>query len=131
MSFQNIFTTILKEHISLIKPRISKQGSLFFNIIGISLLRRDASVDGMKTGYTRSAGYCLVATAQRDGTRLIAVITGAKSDDDRNNAASALLNYGFRFFEERMVIESGKGYGQAQVWKGKSRHCSNGCKRSD
>ena len=84
------------------------------------LLRRDASVDGMKTGYTRSAGYCLVATAQRDGTRLIAVVTGAKSDDDRNNAASALLNYGFRFFEERMVIESGKGYGQAQVWKGKA-----------
>ena len=84
------------------------------------LLRRDASVDGMKTGYTRSAGYCLVATAERDGTRLIAVVTGAKSDDERNNAATALLNYGFRFFEERMVIESGKGYGKAQVWKGKS-----------
>ena len=84
------------------------------------LLRRDASVDGMKTGYTRSAGYCLVATAERDGTRLIAVVTGAKSDDERNNAATALLNYGFRFFEERMVIESGKGYGKAQVWKGNS-----------
>ena len=84
------------------------------------LLRRDASVDGMKTGYTRSAGYCLVATAERDATRLIAVVTGAKSDDERNNAATALLNYGFRFFEERMVIESGKGYGKAQVWKGKS-----------
>ena len=84
------------------------------------LLRRDASVDGMKTGYTRSAGYCLVATAERDGTRLIAVVTGAKSDDERNNAATALLNYGFRFFEERMVIESGKDYGKAQVWKGKS-----------
>ena len=84
------------------------------------LLRRDASVDGMKTGYTRSAGYCLVATAERDGTRLIAVVTGAKSDDERNNAATALLNYGFRFFEERMVIESGKGYGKTQVWKGMS-----------
>lgn len=83
------------------------------------LLRRDASVDGMKTGYTRSAGYCLVATAERDGTRLIAVVTGAKSDDERNNAATALLNYGFRFFEERMVIESGKDYGKTQVWKGK------------
>ena len=82
------------------------------------LLRRDLSVDGMKTGYTRSAGYCLVATAQRDGTRLVAVVTGAKSDDERNNAASALLNYGFRFFEEKMIIESGKDYGQAQVWKG-------------
>ena len=84
------------------------------------LLRRDASVDGMKTGYTRSAGYCLVATAERDGSRLIAVVTGAKSDDERNNAATALLNYGFRFFEERMVIESGKGYGKTQVWKGMS-----------
>ena len=82
------------------------------------LLRRDLSVDGMKTGYTRSAGYCLVATARRDGTRLIAVVTGAKSDDERNNAASALLNYGFRFFEEKMIIEPGKDYGQAQVWKG-------------
>jgi len=84
------------------------------------LLRRDSSVDGMKTGYTKSAGYCLVATAQRDGTRLIAVVTGAKSSDERNNAATALLNYGFRFFEERMIIEAGKDYGEAQVWKGDS-----------
>jgi len=84
------------------------------------LLSRDASVDGMKTGWTRSAGYCIVATAQRDGTRLIAVVTGAKSGDDRNNAAAALLNYGFRFFEEKMIIEPGKEYGQVQVWKGAS-----------
>ena len=84
------------------------------------LLRRDSSVDGMKTGYTKSAGYCLVATAQRDGSRLIAVVTGAKSSDERNNAATALLNYGFRFFEERMIIETEKDYGQAQVWKGVS-----------
>ncbi|HJM71785.1 MAG TPA: D-alanyl-D-alanine carboxypeptidase family protein [Gammaproteobacteria bacterium] len=82
------------------------------------LLRRDSSVDGMKTGYTKSAGYCLVATAQRDGTRLIAVVTGAKSSDERNNAATALLNYGFRFFEEKTIIEAGKDYGEAQVWKG-------------
>ena len=84
------------------------------------LLRRDSSVDGMKTGYTKSAGYCLVATAQRDGTRLIAVVTGAKSSDERNNAATALLNYGFRFFEEKIIIEAGKDYGEAQVWKGAS-----------
>ena len=82
------------------------------------LLRRDSSVDGMKTGYTKSAGYCLVATAMRDGRRLIAVVTGAKSPDERNNAATALLNYGFRFFEERMIIENNKNYGEAQVWKG-------------
>jgi len=84
------------------------------------LLSRDASVDGMKTGWTRSAGYCIVATAQRDGARLIAVVTGAKSGDDRNNAAAALLNYGFRFFEEKMIIEPGKEYGHVQVWKGAS-----------
>ena len=84
------------------------------------LLRRDSSVDGMKTGYTKSAGYCLVATAQKDGTRLIAVVTGAKSSDERNNAATALLNYGFRFFEEKTIIEAGKDYGEAQVWKGAS-----------
>ena len=84
------------------------------------LLRRDSSVDGMKTGYTKSAGYCLVATAQREDTRLIAVVTGAKSSDERNNAATALLNYGFRFFEERTIIEAGKNYGEAQVWKGAS-----------
>ena len=84
------------------------------------LLRRDSSVDGMKTGYTKSAGYCLVATAQRDGSRLIAVVTGAKSSDERNNAATALLNYGFRFFEEKTIIEAGKDYGEAQVWKGAS-----------
>ena len=84
------------------------------------LLWRDSSVDGMKTGYTKSAGYCLVATAQRDGTRLIAVVTGAKSSDERNNAATALLNYGFRFFEEKTIIEAGKDYGEAQVWKGAS-----------
>lgn len=84
------------------------------------LLRRDSSVDGMKTGYTKSAGYCLVATAQREDTRLIAVVTGAKSSDERNNAATALLNYGFRFFEEKTIIEAGKNYGEAQVWKGAS-----------
>ena len=84
------------------------------------LLRRDSSVDGMKTGYTKSAGYCLVATAQREDTRLIAVVTGAKSSDERNNAATALLNYGFRFFEERTIIEAGTNYGEVQVWKGAS-----------
>ncbi len=84
------------------------------------LLRRDSSVDGMKTGYTKSAGYCLVATAQREDTRLIAVVTGAKSSDERNNAATALLNYGFRFFEERTIIKAGTNYGEAQVWKGAS-----------
>ena len=82
------------------------------------LLRRDASIDGMKTGYTSSAGYCLVATAKKNSMRLIAVVTGAKSNEDRNNSAYALLNYGFRFFEKETLIEKGKSYGEAKIWKG-------------
>tara|TARA_B100000029_G_scaffold191365_2_gene189192 strand:+ start:2285 stop:3415 length:1131 start_codon:yes stop_codon:yes gene_type:complete len=82
------------------------------------LLRRDASIDGMKTGYTSSAGYCLVATAKKNSMRLIAVVTGAKTNEDRNNSAYALLNYGFRFFEKQTLIEKGKSYGKAKIWKG-------------
>ena len=70
------------------------------------LLRRDASIDGMKTGYTQSAGYCLVATAKKNQMRFIAVVTGAKSADDRNNSAYALLNYGFRFFENKKLVDN-------------------------
>ena len=82
------------------------------------LLRRDASIDGMKTGYTSSAGFCLVATAEKNSMRLIAVVTGAKSSEDRHNSAYALLNYGFRFFEQELLVEKGKTYGTAKVWKG-------------
>ena len=72
----------------------------------------------MKTGYTSSAGYCLVATAKKNSMRLIAVVTGAKTNEDRNNSAYALLNYGFRFFEKQTLIEKGKSYGKAKIWKG-------------
>lgn len=82
------------------------------------LLRRDESIDGMKTGYTQSAGYCLVATAKKNKMRFIAVVTGAKSADDRNNSAYALLNYGFRFFENKKLVDNSVSYGKAKVWKG-------------
>ncbi len=82
------------------------------------LLRRDASIDGMKTGYTSSAGYCLVATAEKNSMRLIAVVTGAKSSEDRNNSAYALLNYGFRFFEQELLVKKGETYANVPVWKG-------------
>ena len=82
------------------------------------LLRRDASIDGMKTGYTSSAGYCLVATAEKNSMRLIAVVTGAKSSEDRNNSAYALLNYGFRFFEQELLVKKGETYTNVPVWKG-------------
>ena len=88
------------------------------------LLKRDKTVDGMKTGYTSSAGYCLVATAERDSMRLIAVVTGSKTPDERTEAASALLNYGFRFFENKTIVESSKIYAQAKVWKGRDENIS-------
>ena len=82
------------------------------------LLWRDPSVDGLKTGHTEEAGYCLVSSAKRGGMRLIAVVMGAKSDDGRTRDNEALLNYGFRFFETRVVYKAGRPITQARVWKG-------------
>lgn len=82
------------------------------------LLRRDDSVDGIKTGYTEAAGYCLAASAERDGRRLIAVVLGAGSDAARTRAASALLNYGFRFFETHRLYAAGEPVTRVPVWKG-------------
>ena len=84
------------------------------------LLSRDTSVDGMKTGYTSSAGYCLVASAERDSMRLITVVIGAKNEEDRTDSASALLNYGFRFFENKKIVELNKEYAKAKVWQGET-----------
>ncbi|MEE4186196.1 MAG: D-alanyl-D-alanine carboxypeptidase family protein [Gammaproteobacteria bacterium] len=82
------------------------------------LLLRDSSVDGMKTGYTDSAGYCLVSSAERDGMRLIAVVLGTKSDAARVNDSQALLNYGFRFYETHQLWEAGQVVSDTRVWKG-------------
>ncbi|MCY4256520.1 MAG: D-alanyl-D-alanine carboxypeptidase [Gammaproteobacteria bacterium] len=83
-----------------------------------TLLARDATVDGVKTGHTQSAGYCLVASAVRDGMRLIAVVMGASSDAQRSQDALRLLSYGFRYFENRTLLEAGASLGSARVWKG-------------
>lgn len=83
-----------------------------------ALLWRDDSVDGMKTGYTEAAGYCLVASAERDGMRLISVVLGTRSPAARTNESNALLNYGFRFFETRKLWEAGEAIADARVWKG-------------
>ena len=82
------------------------------------LLARDASVDGVKTGHTESAGYCLVASAVRDNMRLIAAVMGASSEAQRTQDALRLLSYGFRYFETRKLLESGSTFGSARVWKG-------------
>ena len=85
-----------------------------------ALLWRDPSVDGMKTGMTDAAGYCLVSSAKRDGMRLIAVVLGTKSPTARANDSQALLNYGFRFFETRLLYAAGDEIKDAEVkvWKG-------------
>jgi serine-type D-Ala-D-Ala carboxypeptidase (penicillin-binding protein 5/6) len=79
------------------------------------LLDRDPAVDGMKTGHTSSAGYCLVSSAQRDGMRLIAVVLGTSSVRAREDASMALLNYGFNFFETRRVQPRGAELAQPRV----------------
>lgn len=82
------------------------------------LLYRDPTVDGMKTGHTEEAGYCLVASAVRDNMRLIAVILGASSQQVRTAEAQKLLNYGFRFYEAAEVLTANQTLATAQTWKG-------------
>jgi D-alanyl-D-alanine carboxypeptidase (penicillin-binding protein 5/6) len=82
------------------------------------LLSRDESVDGVKTGFTDDAGYCLVASAIREDMRLISVVMGAKSANARANENQSLLNYGFRFFESHRLYEGKKPLNEARIWKG-------------
>jgi D-alanyl-D-alanine carboxypeptidase (penicillin-binding protein 5/6) len=82
------------------------------------LLWRDDSVDGIKTGHTESAGYCLVTSARKDDMRLITVILGTNSENARVEASQALLNYGFRFFETHKLYAAGTQLTSSRVWKG-------------
>ena len=82
------------------------------------LLWRDDSVDGIKTGHTTSAGYCLVASAKRDDHRLISIVAGAKSEKSRANESQRLLNYGFRFFKTTKVFAAGETIKEARIWMG-------------
>ncbi|GMQ88727.1 MAG: D-alanyl-D-alanine carboxypeptidase family protein [Gammaproteobacteria bacterium] len=84
------------------------------------LLWRDESVDGLKTGHTDSAGYCLVTSAKRDDMRLISVVLGTKSEEARADASQSLLNYGFRFFETHKLYDSNTKLTTARIWKGTS-----------
>jgi len=84
------------------------------------LLWRDPTVDGVKTGHTEEAGYSLVASAKRDGRRLISVVTGTKSSDARANANQALLNYGFRFFQTRKIYPASKTIAEPRIWLGET-----------
>lgn len=82
------------------------------------LLWRDKSVDGVKTGMTEAAGYCLVAAALRDGTRLIAAVMGAENDEDRLRDTQKLLAYGFRYFETHDLYSGGEPLDTPRVWYG-------------
>jgi D-alanyl-D-alanine carboxypeptidase (penicillin-binding protein 5/6) len=83
-----------------------------------NLLWHDPSVDGVKTGHTKSAGYCLVASAKRGDMRLISVVMGTKSMKARISTSQTLLNYGFRFFETHRLYRAGQALTQARIWKG-------------
>lgn len=83
------------------------------------LLLTDSSVDGVKTGHTESAGYCLVSSAKRNDTRLIGVVLGADKEKDRFAASQALLNYGFSFFESRKLHDANTPIVTPRIWKGK------------
>ncbi len=82
------------------------------------LLRYDRSVDGVKTGYTKAAGYCLVASAERNGMRLISVVMGAENDDSRVRESQKLLTYGFRNFETSTIYEESEIVKSAPLFYG-------------
>lgn len=92
------------------------------------LLWRDKSVDGLKTGYTENAGYCLVSSAKRGDMRLISVVLGAPNEKSRTDSSQALLNYGFRFYETHKLYGEGEHIDSAKVWKGAADSASIGLK---
>jgi len=90
------------------------------------LLWSDASVDGIKTGHTESAGYCLAASAVRENMRLVSVVLNTESEKARASVSQSLLNYGFRFFETHRLYAAGEVLNRSRVWKGDSEKVSLG-----
>ena len=82
------------------------------------LLWRDDSVDGVKTGHTEAAGYCLIASAQKNDMRLISVVMGTRSEQSRETDSRKLLNYGFRFYETFPLHASNEALTTMRIWKG-------------
>ncbi|TVT32172.1 D-alanyl-D-alanine carboxypeptidase family protein [Marinobacter vinifirmus] len=91
-----------------------------------ALLWRDDSVDGLKTGHTEEAGYCLVASAKRNDTRLIASVMGTSSSEARAQEVQKMLNYGFRYYETERLFRAGQELVQAKVWGGQADQISVG-----
>jgi len=91
-----------------------------------SLLWRDDSVDGLKTGHTEEAGYCLVASAKRNDTRFIATVMGTSSSQARSQEIQKMLNYGFRYYQSDRLFSAGQELIEAKVWGGQSDKLSVG-----
>jgi len=94
------------------------------------LLWWDKSVDGLKTGHTKEAGYCLVASAKRGGMRLISVVMGTKSDEARNRESQKLINYGFRYYKTYTLYKAGDQLTESPVWGGKTSRLGLGLAHS-
>ena len=90
------------------------------------LLWRDDSSDGVKTGHTKAAGYCLVGSAKRGDMRLITVVAGSDSDNNRFMASQRLLEYGFRFFATQKILNANQEYKQINIWGGVEKNLSLG-----
>ena len=90
------------------------------------LLWLDDRVDGLKTGHTEAAGYCLISSAKQANMRLISIITGSPKDDARISASQKLLNYGFRFFETKLMHKANTEITNMRVWKGEIEKLSLG-----
>lgn len=90
------------------------------------LLFRDETVDGLKTGHTEEAGYCLVASSKRENTRLIAVVMGTESESARAAETQKLLAYGFRYFQTTPLYQAGQQVSTARVWAGTTQEVTLG-----
>ena len=90
------------------------------------LLWLDDRVDGIKTGHTESAGYCLISSAKQNNMRLISIVTGTPKDEIRISASRKLLNYGFRFFETELLHKANTSITDVHVWKGEAQQVSLG-----
>ena len=94
------------------------------------LLWLDDRVDGLKTGHTEAAGYCLISSAKNDNMRLISVVTGTSRDEARIAASRKLLHYGFRFFETNLVHKANEEITNLHVWKGEEQKVSLGIEKN-
>lgn len=114
------------EHYSMYAQKSFKYGDMDPQFNRNRLLWRDRTVDGVKTGKTNAAGWCLVASAKRDGMRLISVVMGANSESARITETQKLLSYGFRYFQTQNLYDAGIPLKTSRVWYGEAERVSMG-----